>query len=244
MGVTHGDGTGSARREREPDGVRPLRLAGVRRADRGVTCRGGADAGARRRQVDVRRRLALPDQRGCRRPEQRRFARRLRPRRVAPARVTGVDDRTDATPPDGVEIDEENDGGSPVWEGDRERSDEHEEDESEAPANGDEESGGVRDDDPVEESERETDDGSDRESTGEANSDEEVLPCGCTVECTCGAHEDASGGESESGTDGESGAADEPENEPDAPADEAENGEREAAEESELVVEWSLGDDE
>ena len=198
---------------------------------------------------------------------------------VLPESKTGPTLPADATPPAGVQIDREDDGGSPVWEGDRERSDEHGEDaadESEAPEDADEsadadeqdddpypnvdrsgndndsdphptpddgdeaddESGGVWDDDPVEESEREADDGSEEESTEEEESDEEVLPCGCHGECTCGAHEE------ESGSEEESGAADEAENESDAPAAGAENGEREEAEESELVVEWSFGDDE
>ncbi len=128
----------------------------------------------------------------------------------------------DATPPTGVEIDQEDDGGTPVWAGDRERSDEHGEDatdESEAPedaaesADADEaESGGVWDDS-VEKSEHEAGDGTDtsggdtesEESTGrEETTDEEVLPCGSTGECTCGAHEEASGAEKESSTEEES----------------------------------------
>lgn len=47
-------------------------------------------------------------------------------RHALPDSMTGPTLPADATPPDGVEIDEEDDGGSPVWEGDCERSDEHE----------------------------------------------------------------------------------------------------------------------
>ena len=175
-----------------------------------------------------------------------------------PESKTGPTLPADATPPAGVQIDQEDDGGSPVWEGDRERSDEHGEDatdeqggqedgEQENDDGGDDESsGGVWDDDPVEESDREAGDGSEDErstdSSGDASDgeepDEELLPCGCTVECTCGAHEEADGSE------GESEAEEESENEPDGPTDESENAEREEAEESELVVEWSFGDDE
>ena len=189
---------------------------------------------------------------------------------VLPESKTGPTLPADATPPEGVEIDGEDDGGGPVWEGDRERSDEHGEDAEDDSATPEEEgdsgvdrsgndndsdphsgdddgdeaddesSGGVWGDDPVEESEREAGDepgdGAEGDEPAEPDetTDEEVLPCGCTVECTCGAHEDESGNESEPG----------PENESDAPADETQNGEREEAEESELVVEWSFGDDE
>jgi hypothetical protein len=173
---------------------------------------------------------------------------------VLPESKTGPTLPADATPPAGVEIDREDDGGSPVWEGDRERSDEHGEDAADEQggreggeqqndgAEDDESSGGVWGDDPVEESDREAGDGTDEsgdgsegpDSSGEESTDEEVLPCGCRRECTCGAHEEESGSEDESGAEDES----------EQPADGAENGEREEAEESELVVEWSFGDDE
>lgn len=180
---------------------------------------------------------------------------------VLPEAKTGPTLPADATPVDGVNIDEEDDGGSPVW-------DDGEDDADDECGDGKEDADGGEEDDADGDEDTDGDEGSDGDADeGGSDGDECEDADGGEEDGSDGGEEDAdSGGEEDDGEDGESADeddepvwGDDPVEESergdgaddgssdDASGDEeshAEDGEREEVEESELVVEWSFGDDE
>lgn len=179
---------------------------------------------------------------------------------VLPEAKTGPTLPADATPVDGVNIEEEDDGGSPVWEDDEGESDDSDADEggeSGEDADGEEDadgSDGNEESDEYEDADGGEEDGSEEDAGGEdaggdedaAEGDEEAADGEeYDDETAAGGEEESSGDEEATDEDDEPVWGDDPVEESDRDgSDDAADGEREEAEESELVVEWSFGDDE
>lgn len=185
---------------------------------------------------------------------------------VLPEAKTGPTLPADATPVDGVAIQEEDDGGSPVWAGDEERASDDEEsgddggsddgadesgddNDSDPDGSGDgEEDGAAGDDADADDGEEDTDEAPDPEDR-DVGTDGPIWG-GEPVEQTERGGDADGGAEASTSAETETEGSTETEADAAADADAEADGEqpgspdrRESAEESELVVEWSFGDE-